>query len=144
MKFFFLLLMICIFAACDTRQTAVETTKAAPAAQRSDKPVVATEQEVPFFEASGFEPMWSLKLNIGQDGTYPVSFTSVTEEMTGTLKKIGEHIFEGSIKGRSGEKSLRLTITDKPCPHEDGATKDPQTAIITLDGKGYVGCGKKL
>lgn len=142
MKLLYIFLIVYSFTACNNSHNASEA-DSTTARKRTETPVDTIKHEVLFFEASGFEPMWSLKINIGPDGTYPATFTSVTEEMNGILKKVSDHVFTGTVKGRTTERTLKLTITHQPCMHEDGITEDPQTAIIKLDNMTYTGCGKK-
>jgi uncharacterized membrane protein len=145
MKFLLISFAICSMVACKStsgnRTPAHETaTKDTPG---NTTPIVASENPVPFFIASGFEPMWNLELSIAQDGTYPVTFTTVTGKMTGTLRIVTENNFEGIVKGEGKESLLKVVITNTPCMREDGETKDPQTAIITYKKNTFSGCGRK-
>ena len=97
------------------------------------------------FIASGFEPMWNLQLLMTQDGNYPINYVDVTGEMTGSLKKVSENVFEGVLKKNGGEESsIKLVISNTPCMREDGKTKDPYTATITINGNTSSGCCRKL
>lgn len=104
---------------------------------------IATENNVPYLIATGFEPMWTLNLSIAQNGTYPVTFTTITEEMAGTLRQVEDNAFEGMVKSQAKEILLKVVITNLPCMCEDGETKDPQTVTITYDKNTASGCGRK-
>jgi uncharacterized membrane protein len=146
MKFLLIIFAVCSIAACKSmsgnRQPVGETAK--QDTSEHTIPVVATENPVSFFTASGSEPFWDLNLSIAQDGTYPVTFNTVTGKMTGTLKMVAEDNYEGMVKSQKGkEKLLKVTIIDTPCMREDGETNDPQTATIIFENNTFSGCGKK-
>lgn len=110
---------------------------------KPNTPVAVTENNIPFLIATGFEPMWTLNLSIARNGTYPVTFTTITEEMTGTLRMVTDHTFEGIVTSQSKETLLKVVIADIPCQREDGETKDPQTVTITYGKNTASGCGRK-
>jgi hypothetical protein len=131
---------ICSIAAC---KSVTENHSSTKETAKPSVPVVVTENNVPYLIATGFEPMWTLNLSTAQDGTYPVTFTTITEEMTGTLRMVTDRTFEGMVKSQSKETLLKVVIADIPCQREDGETKDPQTVTITYDKNTVSGCRRK-
>ncbi|MFA6060001.1 MAG: hypothetical protein WC756_17470 [Taibaiella sp.] len=146
MKLLLILLATCSIAACksvsENHPPSKEITKSDTTSPKKETvPAIATENNVLYLTASGFEPMWTLNLYIAQDGTYPVTFTTITEKMTGNLKPTADHTFEGIVKGGTKEALLKVVIADIPCQGESGK-KDPQTVMITFAGSTSSGCGK--
>lgn len=140
MKLLLIAAILCSIVAC---KSVSENHPPTQEAAKPSVPVAVTENNAPYLIATGFEPMWTLNLSIAQNGTYPVIFTTITEEMTGTLKKVAENTYEGMVTGKAKEAPLRVVITNVPCQREDGETKDPQTVTITYDKNTVSGCGRK-
>jgi hypothetical protein len=150
MKLLIPLFVMCALVSCNpitesqqpTRKPlALDTTKAKPGT------MIPAEKQYPktIYLASGFEPMWNLQLLMADDGTYPINYVDVTGEMTGRLNEVSENIFEGTIKKNGAQEiKIKLVISSTPCMREDGETKDPLTATITINGKTSSGCCRKL
>lgn len=148
MKILILIIMLCGLLACKTGREAPSQDQHTAAPQITGKtqstPVKATDKNTILFVASGFEPMWHLELSLTADSVYLITYTNITGEMTGKLRKVTAQVFEGTIQSGTKKGFFKLVISNKPCMHEDGATRDPQTATITFENNTSSGCGKFL
>lgn len=101
-----------------------------------------TEQNAAYLVASGFEPMWSLRISKGNDEKYPVVFEAIDGKMTGILNLTGANTFEGIVSNDAGKgKDIKVMVKDTPCTMASGEVVSKSVTVI-LDKAQLDGCGR--
>ncbi len=139
-----LLLSMLQAVACNSKNKAENSTEIKDTAAIASTPEQPhdTEQNAEYLVASGFEPMWSLRISKGKDDKYPVVFEAIDGKMTGILNLAGANTFEGIVSNDTGkEKDIKVIVRDAPCTMPSGEVVSKSVTVI-LDKAQLEGCGR--